>query len=160
MLGDVLDHLLVVVARQIALVVVGVVHRQEPDEVGQPHVLGGLELGVLVQVVVDLPPLVGHPQVVGVLGHDVVEEHEVGDQDLVHPPPGVEAVQVVLGRLGLEVPRLAGQVLARRMDAFALALEHARDWILGQPVDLDPVHELAQLARDRHVALSVAEADR
>ena len=31
--------------------------------------------------------------------HDVVEHHEVGDEDLVHPAPGLEAVQVVLGRL-------------------------------------------------------------
>ena len=41
--------------------------------------------------------------------HEVVEDHEVGDEDLVHPPPCLEAVQVVLGGLGLDVARLVGQ---------------------------------------------------
>ena len=40
------------------------------------------------------------------------------------------------------------------------ALEHARDRVLGEPVDLETVDEAAQLARDRDVALGVAEADR
>ena len=40
------------------------------------------------------------------------------------------------------------------------ALEHARDRVLGEPVDLEPVDEVAQLAGDRDVALGVAEADR
>ena len=39
-----------------------------------------------------------------------MEDHEVGQQDLVHPPQRLEAVQVVLGRLGLDVAGLAGQV--------------------------------------------------
>ena len=56
--------------------------------------------------------------------------------------------------------RLVGQVLAARVDALALALEHPRHRVLGQPVDLQPVDEVAQLARDRDVALGVAEADR
>ena len=57
-------------------------------------------------------------------------------QDLVHPPPRLEAVQIVLGRLGLDVRGLVRQLGARRVDALALRLQHARDRILGQPVDL------------------------
>jgi hypothetical protein len=58
------------------------------------------------------------------------------------------------------VPDLARQVAALWVDALAFAGEHAGDGILRQPVDLDAGHQLAQLARDRHVALGVAEADR
>jgi hypothetical protein len=85
-------------------VLAAVGHRQPADEVGEPDVRGRLLLGVLVQVVVELPGLVADPEVVRLVAHQVVEDHEVGDQDLVHPPPGLEAVEVVLGRLGLDVP--------------------------------------------------------
>ena len=41
---------------------------------------------------------VADPQVVVVVAHDVVEDHEVREQDLVHPPDGLECVQVVARR--------------------------------------------------------------
>src|SRR6266540_310801 len=50
-----------------------------------------------------LPGLVAHHQVVLALGDGVVEDHEVGEQDLVHAADGLEAVQVVLGGLRLDV---------------------------------------------------------
>ena len=62
--GDVLDHLRVVVSGEEGLAVAAVVHRQPPDEVGEPAVRGPLLLRVLVQVVVELPGLVADPQVV------------------------------------------------------------------------------------------------
>ena len=37
------------------------------------------------------PMLVPDPQVIALLAHDVVEEHEVGSEDLVHAAQGVEA---------------------------------------------------------------------
>ena len=135
-------------------------HRQPADEVGQPRVGGALLLRVLVQVVVDLPALVGDPQVVVGLADEVVEDHEVGDQDLVHAPPRLEAVQVVLGRLGLDVARLVGQVAAGRVDALAGGLERRGHRVLGEPVDLEVGMQVAQLAGDRDVAPGVAEADR
>jgi len=101
---DLLDHLGVVVGGQEGLALAAVGERQPADEVGQPHVRRALLLGVLMQVVVDLPPLVGDPQVVVLLAHDVVEHHEVRHQDLVHPAYRLEAVQVVLGRLRFDVP--------------------------------------------------------
>ena len=52
------------------------------------------------------------------------------------------------------------EVLARRMDPLSLRLEHPGHRVLRQPVDLQPVDEVAQLAGDRGVALGVAEADR
>jgi hypothetical protein len=60
----VLDHLGVVVRGEERLVLTAVRHRQPPHEVGQPHVGGPLLLGVLMQVVVELPGLVADPQVV------------------------------------------------------------------------------------------------
>ena len=150
------EHLGVVVGGEVGLAV----HRQPADEVRQPHVRRALELRVLVQEVVELPRLVADPQVV-VLGlDDVVEDHEVRDQDLVHPAPGLEAVQVVLGRLGLHVRGLVGQVPAGGVDALALGLEHAGDRVLGEPVDVEVRVQPAQLLGDRDVAPRVAEADR
>ena len=157
---DVLDHLRVVVRGQERLMLGAVLHRQPADEVGQPHVRGLLLLGVLVQVVVELPRLVADPEVVVVVADDVVEDHEVREQDLVHAADRLEAVQVVLGGLALDVAGLVGEVGAPGMDALAARLEHRRDGMLRQPVDLEVGMELAQLIGDRSVALRVAESDR
>ena len=112
------------------------------------------------QVVVELPRLVADPQVVALVAHDVVEQHEVGGEDLVHATQRVEAVEVVLGGLRLDVARLIGEMGAGGVDALALALKHPGDRVLGQPVDQKVGMQTAQLARDRDVALRVAEPDR
>ena len=116
---DVLDHLGVVVGGQERLVLAAVLHRQPAHEVGQPHVRRALLLRVLVQVVVELPGLVADPEVVVLLAREVVEDHEVGEQDLVHPPDRLEAVQVVLGGLALDVAGLVRQERARGVDPLA-----------------------------------------
>jgi hypothetical protein len=107
--GDVLDHLGVVVGGDERLARAAVGHGQPADEVGEPGVGGVLLLRVLVQVVIEFPGFVADPQVVVLLAGQVVEDHKVGQQDLIHPPDGLEAVQVMLGRLGLDVPGLTRQ---------------------------------------------------
>ena len=159
-LGDVVDHVGVVVGGQEAFPRVAVAHRQEADEVGQPRERHALLARVLVQVVVELPRLVADPQVVALLAHDVVEQHEVRGEDLVHAAQRVEAVQVVLGGLRLDVLGLVRQMRAGGVDALALGLEHPGDGVLGEPVDLQVGVQRAQLAGDRHVALGVPEPDR
>ena len=72
---------------------------------------------------VDLPGLVRDPQVVSLGLRDIEEHHEVRDEDLVHPAQRLEAVQLVLGEIGLHVGRLAGQLRARRVDCLALGFE-------------------------------------
>ena len=57
------------------------------------------------------------------------------------------AVQVVLGRLGLDVHRLVGEEGARRVDPLPLGLEHVADRMLRQPVDLQVGMELAAAPR-------------
>ena len=89
-----------------------------------------------------------------------MEDHEVGDEDLVHPPPRLEAVQVVLSRLRLDVAGLVGQVGAGGMDQLASRLEHLGDWVLRQPLDLKVGVEFPQLIGNRDVALRVPKADR
>ena len=140
--------------------VAAVGHRQPADEVREPDVRGPLLLGVLVEVVVELPRLVSDPEVVLLLADEVVEDHEVREQDLVHPADRLEAVEVVLGGLALDVRRLVGQEGAGRVDPLAASLEHGGDGMLGQPVDLEVGVELPQLVGDRGVPLGVAEADR
>ena len=81
-------------------------------------------------------------------------------QDLVHPPDRLEAVQVVLGGLALDMAGLVREVGARRMDPLAPLLQHCRDGALREPVDLQLGVELAQLVGDGSVALGVTEADR
>ena len=88
-----------------------------------------------------------------------MEDHEVGDEDLVHPADRLEGVEVVAGRLGGEVAdseassALSGWIRSPR------CLEHGRDRVLRQPVDLEVGMQLAQLVGDGDVALGVAEAD-
>ena len=104
------------------------------------------------QVVVELPGLVSDPEVVGLGTDDVVEDHEVGEQDLVHPPDRFERMQLVTVGLRLDVARLVRQLPARRMDALAGGLEDARDGILREPVDGQPGVEPAEscaIARSR-----------
>ena len=66
------------------------------DEVGEPGESGLLEFRVLVPEVIHLPGFVGHHQVVLAFLERLLEAHEVGDQDLVHPSQRLEGVQVVL----------------------------------------------------------------
>ena len=157
---DVADHLGVVVGRQKGLALAAVRHRHEADEVGEPGELGFLQFRMLVPVLVDVPGFVGDHQVVAALVDGILEDHEVGDQHLVHAAHRLEAVQVVLAQFELDVPRLAGQPRAQRMDALAAGRQQARHRVLRQPVDLEVGMELAQLARDGDVAPPVPEADR
>ena len=46
------------------------------------------------------------------------------------------------------------------MDPLAARLEHRRDRVLGEPVDLEVGMELAQFVGNRGVALCVPEPDR
>ena len=158
--SDVLDHLRVVVRREIGLSRSTVGHRQEADEVGQPHVLAALELGVLVPEVVHVPRLVADHDVVQALLDDLLEEHEVGQQDLVHVAQRLEAVQVVLAGLRGHVRRLVGQPPAGRMDLLALRFEHRRDRMLGEPVDLYVRTELLELLGDGDITTGVSQPDR
>ena len=54
-------------------------------------------------VVVDVPGLVPHDQVVVALLDHLLEDHEVGDQDLVHAAEGLEAMELVTRGLGGDV---------------------------------------------------------
>ncbi len=65
----------------------------------------------------------------------------------------------MLGRLALDVVRLVREKRAGRMDPFAPRLEHRRDRMLGEPVDLEVRMERAQLVGDRRVSLRVPEPD-
>ena len=112
------------------------------------------------QVVVELPRLVADPEVVLLVAHNVVEDHEVREQDLVHPADRLEAVQVVLGGLALDVTGLVREIRARGMDPLTACLQHRSHGMLGEPVDLEVGMQLAQLVRDRRISLRVAQADR
>ena len=87
------------------------------------------------------------------------EDHEVADQDLVHGPDGLEGVQVVLGRLALEMPGLAGQEGRGGVDQLRAPPQQLGDRMLGQPVHLKAGPERAQLVGDGQVAAGVTEAD-
>ncbi len=158
--GDLLDHLRVVVGRQHRLAIAAVRHREPADEVGQPDVRRPLELGVLVQEVVELPGLVPDPGVIGLVLDQVGEHHEVVDEDLVHLADGLERVQVVLRGLRLDVGRLVGEIPRRRVDPLTSALQQLGQRVLGEPVDLDVRMQPAQLVGDGDVATRMAEADR
>ena len=140
--------------------VAAVRHRQPADEVGHPGELEVLQLGVLVQEVVDVPCFVADDEVEVLVRDDVVEDHEVVDEDLVHPADRLEGVEVVLGRLVLDVGRLVGQPRRGRVDTLAMVLEHLGDGVLGEPVDLQVGMVPAQFGGNGDVAQGVAESDR
>ena len=157
---DLPDHLGVVVGRQECLPLTALRERQVAHEVGQPRVRRRLELGILVQEVVDLPRLVADPDVVPPLARDVVEEHEVREQDLVHPAQGVEDRQVGARRPPTRCARTRPRA-RRSQDESArrepragpssAAARASRSRGRAQPT---------QLARDREVAAGVPEPDR
>jgi hypothetical protein len=73
---------------------------------------------------------------------------------------GLEHVQVVLARLGLDVRALAGQPARRRVHPLAPLLEHLRHRVLSEPVDLQVRVPGPQFARDGQVPAHVTQADR
>ena len=156
---DLLDHLGVVVRGQVRLAVAAIGHRQPADEVRHPREGRPLELRVLVEVVVDIPSLVADDEVVFAFLDRVVEDHEVVDQDLVHPADSLKRVELVLGRFGGDVTGFGGELRAQRMDPLAVRLQDPRDRVLGEPVDLEVRLERSQLGSDRDVALGVAQPD-
>jgi hypothetical protein len=109
---------------------------------------------------VHLPGLVPDPRVVRLFLDQVGEDHEVVDQDLVHPPDRLERVQVVLSRLRLDVRGLAGQVGRCGVDGLAAPFEQLGQRVLGEPVDLDVGTQPPQLVGDGYVAAGVTEPDR
>ena len=158
--GHVFDHLGVVVGGQEGLVLAAVGHGQEADEVGEPDVLAPFQLRVLVPEVVDVPRLVADDHVVQPLLDDLLEQHEVGDQDLVHAAQRLEAVEVVPAGLRGDVRRLVGQPPTGRVDVLTLGLEHRGDGMLREPVDLEVGAEPLELLGDADVTSSMAEPDR
>src|SRR6185312_12561724 len=108
----------------------------------------------------DLPALVRDPDVVMVLRDHILEDAEVGAEDLVHAPQHPEGVELVLALLGVDVLRLRRQLGARWMHLLAGRRQQRGQRRLGEPLDLETRYLAAQLARDRDVAPGVAEADR
>ena len=120
---DVFDHFGVVVGCNESFTFAAGRHWQHSDEVRQPHVGAPLELGVLVQEMIDIPGFVADDQIVVAVADDVVEDVEVVDEDLVHPAQRFEAMQIVLARFGFDVPRFARQQGARGMYGLADVFE-------------------------------------
>src|SRR5207237_10757827 len=89
----------------------------------------------------------------------LLEDHVVGQQDLVHPPPRLEDVQALCRLLALYVARLVVQVAAGGVDRLALRLQQPGHRVLRQPVDLQAGYPPPQLARDRDIPAGVTEAD-
>ena len=124
---DVLDHLGVVVGGEERLVLAAVGHRQPADEVGEPRVRGASSAPGSRAGSSRAPrPRRRSTGRSGSSRTTSWKTMKLASEDLVHPPPRLEAVQVVLGRLGLDVRRLVGELGAGRMDALAARLEHAR----------------------------------
>ena len=69
-------------------------------------------------------------------------------------------MQVVLGRLALDVLRLVREQRARGVDPLAARLEHGGDRVLREPVELEIRMELSELVRDRDVTPRMAQPDR
>ena len=111
------------------------------------------------QEVVDLPALVRDPEVEALLPDEVVEDHEVGAEDLVHAAQHLERVQLVLAALGVDVLGLGRQVGAGRVDDLAARLEQRRERRLGEPLDLQAGNLAAQLAGDGDVPPGMAQPD-
>ena len=155
-----LEHLGVVVGGECGLGIPSARHRQPPHEVGHPREREALQLGVLVEEVVDIPRLVADHEVVIGLVDDVVEDHEVVHEDLVHPADRLERVQVVVGGLVFDVRGLVGEPGGCRMHRFSGIRQHSRDGMLRQPVDLQVGVEPAQFLRDRDIPPRVPESDR
>jgi hypothetical protein len=156
----VLDHLRVVVGGEVRLPLAAVGERHEADEVGEPGERRALEVGVLVQEVVDVPRLVADDEVVLALLNDLAEDHEVVDQDLVHVPERLERVQVVLAAGLLEVAGLVRQRGRSRVHLLAVPSQERVDGGLGEPVQLQVRPALAQRAGDTEVATGVPQPDR
>ena len=156
---DVLDHLGVVVGGQERLALAAVGHRQPADEVGQPDVGGPLLLGVLVEVVVELPGLVADPEVVVLSRTRSWNTMKLASRISSMRRSAWKQCRSCSADSHSMWPRLVRQLGARRMDALAACLEHRVTGAVP-PVDLEVRMQPAELVRDGHVAPGVAEADR
>jgi hypothetical protein len=88
---------------------------------------------------------------------EILEDHEVVNQDLIHRPNGLEGMKVVLRTLALEVRGFAYEMPDRRVDGLPALVQHLRYWILSEPVNLDLGLFLAELVRDRDISERVTK---
>jgi hypothetical protein len=72
-----------------------------------------------------------------------VKHHEVGQQNLIHPPDRLEAVQIMLCRFALDMAGFVGQEPACWMNMFITGLQDRSHRMLGEPIDLKIRMELA-----------------
>ena len=77
-----------------------------------------------------------------------MHNHEVGGEDLIHPSPGLEAVQVVPGGFAFQVRGFTDKVSAGGGQVLAFEIEHPGDRILSEPVDAQIGVQRSQLADD------------
>ena len=109
---------------------------------------------MLVEEQVDLPGLVAHDEVVGLLVDEVGEHAEVVDQERVHPAERFEHVQVVLAGLAFQEGGFAGEVSHYGVDVLAAPCEEPGDGILGDEA-LDDAVEQGGVADLRAVPAAV-----
>ena len=155
-----LDHLGVVIGGEVLLVTATRRHGEEPDEVGHPDMVTPLELRVLVPEMIDVPRLIPQGQVVQALFHDLLEDHEVGHQDLVHAAQCLEAMQIMTGCLGGDVGRFTGQPLTGGVNGLPFGFEDTGHRVLREPIDLQIRTQLLQLLGDGDVPPGVTQPDR
>jgi hypothetical protein len=80
-------------------------------------------------------------------------------QDLIHPPDRLEAVQIMLCRFAFNMAGFVGQEPACWMNVFITGLQDCGNRMLGEPIDLKIRMELAQLVGDGDVTLGVAQSN-
>src|SRR5882724_1804744 len=114
---------------------------------------------MVVPEVVDVPGFVGNHEIIPALLYGILEDHEIGDQHLVHAAECVKAVQIMLAGLQLDVSRLAGKPRTERMDALTAGQEQARHGVLRQPINLQVRMQPSQLSGDSDISAPVPETD-
>ena len=157
---DLGQHFRVVIGNEFDFTRAAARHRQPAHEISQPNIGGAFFLGIFMQKVVQLPRFVTDPEIVRLLSDDIVKDHEIGQEDLIHPPIGLKGMHRVLAGLRFDVLGFVRQQCARRMDVLAMRSKHLGHWMLREPGNLQFGPQLAKRFGDGDIPAGVAETDR
>ena len=134
-------------------------HGNETDKVSEPGQLGLLQLRMLMPEMIHIPGFISDHQIVFLLFQNLLEDHEIGDQDFIHISDRLESIQIMFAGLRLNMVGFVGQQGRGGMQGFVRGIQKPGHRILGQPIHLNIGMAFSQLLRNGQIPSGMTKSD-
>ena len=118
------NHLGVVIGREIGFPKAVLRNRHPADKIGEPRDGRLFQFRRFMPVVIDVPRFVSDHEVILLYLQHLLKNHEVFDQDFVHAADRLERIQVVFSGIFFDVGAFVGQKPAGRVRFFTIGVQN------------------------------------